>query len=150
MYFSLPKFHAQISSIHNAPTIAQPHLIFSFCLPDGHEKAEHTAKSQGQIYLGNKPFCEIDRKCSVMIQNSIRPILPERVLHDIWGYLALGRQNFTPTLTEIIDLSMGHHLCLWCFFISYNRGGPKGVSTKGVSMKRPTFPNFRAFLYSSF
>ena len=26
-----------------------------------------------------------------------------------------------------------------------NRGGPKGVSTKGVSMKRPNFPYFRAF-----
>ena len=25
------------------------------------------------------------------------------------------------------------------------RGGPKGVSTKGVSMKRPNFPYFRAF-----
>ena len=26
-----------------------------------------------------------------------------------------------------------------------NRAGPKGVSTKGVSMKRPNFPDFRAF-----
>ena len=26
-----------------------------------------------------------------------------------------------------------------------NREGPKGVSTKGVSMKRPQFPNFRGF-----
>ena len=43
-------------------------LIFSFCLPDGHQKAEHTTKLQGQIYLENKPLCEIDRKCSVMMQ----------------------------------------------------------------------------------
>ena len=49
---------------HNRPAA----LIFSFCLLDRHQKAEHTARSQGQIYLRNKPFCEIDRKCSVMMQ----------------------------------------------------------------------------------
>ena len=27
----------------------------------------------------------------------------------------------------------------------FYRGGPKGVSTKGVSVKRPNFPFFRAF-----
>ena len=43
-------------------------LIVSLCLPDGHQKAEHTTKSKGQIYLENKPLCEIDRKCSVMMQ----------------------------------------------------------------------------------
>ena len=43
-------------------------LTFSFWLPDGHQKVEHTTKSQGQIYLENKPLCEIDRKCSVMMQ----------------------------------------------------------------------------------
>ena len=34
----------------------------------------------------------------------------------------------------------------WWFTIFWGfRGGPKGVSTKGVSMKRPNFPYFRAF-----
>ena len=43
-------------------------LIVSLCLPDGHQKAENTTKLKGHIYLENKPFCEIDRKCSVMMQ----------------------------------------------------------------------------------
>ena len=43
-------------------------LIFSSCLPDRHQKADYTTNSQGQIDLENKPFCEIDRKCSVMMQ----------------------------------------------------------------------------------
>ena len=30
-------------------------------------------------------------------------------------------------------------------FVGKIRGGPKGVSTKGVSMNRPNFPYFRAF-----
>ena len=34
----------------------------------------------------------------------------------------------------------------WPFFQSpIHRGGPRGVSTKGVSMKRPKFPYFSAF-----
>ena len=43
-------------------------FIISFCLPDGHQKAEQTTKSQGQIYLKNGSLFEIDRKCSIMMQ----------------------------------------------------------------------------------
>ena len=37
------------------------------------------------------------------------------------------------------------HLCFNFCSLSYNRAGPKGVSTNGVSMKRSNFPRLRLF-----
>ena len=43
-------------------------FTISFCLFDGHQRAEQTTKSQSQIYFKNRSLLEIDRKFSVMMQ----------------------------------------------------------------------------------
>ena len=48
-------------------------LFFSFCLPDGHQKAEHTAKSQGQIYPRKQTILWNWPKMLSHDANSIRP-----------------------------------------------------------------------------
>ena len=78
-------------------------LIVSLRLPDGHQKAEHTTKSKGQIYLENKPLCEIDRKCSVMMQTVFGhpPNAPDRCVPPCVAKTCAVRPVFARVVGEL-------------------------------------------------